>query len=228
MEDTKENNNAQQNMLEKKIIVDLIILTITLFYVSLFFIYDIVDIGAINTSQTTVIDKPDDIPPVIDDGIATANKNIGQSVVENKARLRILEGTTEWNELLKLDVFNSENIHVTKGKIAPGVHGIYSFTVENYGEIAVRYALDFTEENPYNINMVYKLKYNGNYVAGNESTWVKFADLTQSNLTINTNKIDLFELEWAWQDAENDTEIGRTEGANYQVNILATGEAINN
>ena len=230
MESTKENCNKPNNMLEKKIIVDLIILTIILIFISLFFVYDIVDRGTINKSQTTTVvypekdNNPDNNPD--DDNTYTYSNGTTTNIVET--RLQIFQGTKQWSELKELDIFNKSAIHVVENKIAPGVDGTYTYTVENNGDVSMLYNMDYIEENPYNIDMVYKLKINGSYVAGNDETWVDIDQLKQTGLKIRKNTTDVFVVYWKWQDAENDTEIGKTEGANYKLNIKADAEAITN
>lgn len=103
---------------------------------------------------------------------------IEDNIVNNSDRFKVLQGTKEWSELKSLDIFKNSYFH-DKSIIAPGVHGNYSFTVENYTEMAMEYNVDFYEENIYNVNMVYKLKLNGSYIAGNEENWVKYEHLTR-------------------------------------------------
>ena len=149
------------------------------------------------------------------------------NIIDGQARIRILQGETEWSELKELDIFNQKRYsHVVEEKIAPGVQDVYAYTVENNGDYKMSYNMVFSDENPYNINMIYKLKINGEYVAGNENTWVKINELNRTNLIINPNTTDLFVLEWRWEDAENDTEIGITDGANYKLSINVTATQV--
>lgn len=144
--------------------------------------------------------------------------NPTENIVDNKDRFKIMQGTKEWKELKSLDIFRNKYFN-NNSIIAPGVYGKYSFTVENYRENKVKYNLDFIEENIYNINMVYKLKLNGDYIAGNEEEFVKYEALNKDGLEIEANSNDLFTIEWKWQDDKNDTQIGKTEGANYKLKI---------
>ena len=229
MENTAENHNNTSNIREKKIILYLITLTIVLIYISIFFIYDIVDRGTINASQTITIPYyENEVDPnnnkINDDGAILNNEINSNHIVET--RLRILQGTKEWNELAELNIFKRSTSHITQNKIAPGAESSYTFTVENYADTDMLYNIEYLEENPYNINMKYKLKLNGNYVAGNDETWVQINQLNQSDLKIKSNTADVFELDWKWIDAENDTEIGKTEGANYKLNIKVEAEQV--
>ena len=83
----------------------------------------------------------------------------------------------------------------------------------------MQYNLNFIEQNIYNINMVYKLKLNGSYIAGNEQRFVRCDELNKENLILNANSNDVFTIEWKWQDNNNDTQIGKTEGATYRMHI---------
>ena len=249
MESTKENiniknqsnqnqNNQEQEttLFEKKILVYLVIITIILIFIAIFFIHNIVDKATINSSQTAAITYPDTDPDDMDytnDGNNNQNGNNNgngttPAIVEGDARLKIFEGTKEWSELRELNIFHRTHDHVVDDKIAPGVQDTYTYTVECYGDYSMLYNLVFQEENPLNINMKYKMKYNGKYVAGDENTWVDYDALTQTGLTIKPGTVDVFTLDWRWEDADNDTEIGQTEGAQYILNVLSSAEAITN
>ena len=227
MENTNEKDN---NLFEKKIIIDFIIITIILIFISLFFVYDIVDRGTINSSQTAVIEYPNDIvveenTPDNNTSNNTENTTSNNSkIVDSKARLRIFQGTKEWNELKELDIFKNDALHVTDNKIAPDVQGTYTYTVENERDENMKYNMEYTDVNPYNINMVYKLKVNGKYVAGNDETWVKVNDLNQNSIKIKAKTTDVYTLDWKWEGSENDTEIGKTDGANYKIRIKSYAE----
>lgn len=150
-----------------------------------------------------------------------------ENIVNNSDRFRVMQGTKEWSELKELDIFKNSYFN-NEAIIAPGVYGNYSFTVENYGNTAMEYSMIFNEENIYNINMVYRLKLNGSYIAGNEEKWVKYGELSKENLIINELKNDVFTIEWKWADNDNDTQIGKTEGANYKLRVKVNAIAIEN
>ena len=233
MENTKENNietNQPNVLFEKKIIIYLIILSLILIFISLFFIHDIVDKGAAITDlQTSTITYPDDNNPdnIIDYTKDNDNNNENKEtvIIDEEARLRILQGTKEWSELKELDIFKHNMLHVVENKRAPGVTGKYVYTVENYGEIPMIYNMSYTDENNNNINMVFKLKLNGKYIAGSEENWVKINELNQENLRIEPSKTDIFTIEWKWEDTDRDTPIGETDGANYKIFIKSTAQA---
>lgn len=210
-EQSQPNEQEKENtMPERKCIVYLIILTVILLFIALFFIYDIIDRGTINASETASITFPDN----------------EIEIVAGDASLKIFEGTKQWSELKELNIFDREHMHVVKGKIAPGVVDKYVYTVECYGDYSMLYNMQFSDENPHKINMKYKLRRNGEYVAGDENTWVTVEELSQVGMRIAPGTIDVFILDWKWEDADNDTEIGETEGAKYIINIKSDAEAI--
>ena len=237
MENTKEKfkdfftGKNIDNFQEKRVIVYLIIFAILLMYFSIFFMHDIADREMLKDTKS---------PTIIDPGNNNNNNNNNNNqnnndenggnnlVVDNTDRFRILEGAKQWSELKELSIFsNTNDSHVVSNKIAPGVSGDYNFTVENYCSFAMKYDISFTEENPYAVNMKFKIKLNGNYVAGNESTWVSCAEISQSDRIINSNAKDIYTIEWKWIDASNDTEVGKTDGANYKLHVKAYAEEVN-
>ena len=144
-------------------------------------------------------------------------------IVDNSDRFKIFEGDKEWSDLKQLNIFENSYFK-NQSKIAPGVHGSYNFTVENFSGDRMKYDVIFSEENPYNINMVFKLKVNGDYVAGDSSNWVDFAELNRTGALINTQSRDLFTIEWKWEDAQNDTEVGTSYGSYYRMRIQVNAE----
>jgi len=48
----------------------------------------------------------------------------------------------------------------------------------------------------------------------------------QADMYIDPGTIDVFELDWKWEDAPNDTEIGKTEGAKYTISITSVAESV--
>ena len=87
----------------------------------------------------------------------------------------------------------------------------------------VVYSIDFVEENQYSANILYKLKMNGDYIAGDADTWVSYNDLDLNNKVLNADYMDSFLLEWKWVDSDHDTVAGRTHGAKYtlKINVLS-------
>lgn len=213
-------NKNNKNSLEKIGVICLIILALILIYFSLFFIHDIIDRKSVKDTKSTIIDYPGNNTTDNTNNVNDGNGIEGENIVDINDVFRILEGTTNWNELKYLSIFNNSFFH-GQAKIAPGVYGSYNFIVENLSDSKMKYDITFDHDNPYKINMKYKLKLNGNYVAGDESNWITCSEMNQSNRIINGVSKDLYTIEWIWEDAPNDTEIGETEGANYILKVKA-------
>lgn len=150
-----------------------------------------------------------------------------EEIVNNKDRFKITQDSKEWKDLKSLNIFNNYYFN-GNSIIAPNVHGRYNFTVENYKDVKILYNLKFMENNEYNINMVYKLKLNGAYIAGDEQTFVKYIDLNTNDIVINEHTKDVFTLEWKWQDSDNDTQIGKTQEVSYKINIEINASELDN
>ena len=107
------------------------------------------------------------------------------------------------------------------------ISGNYSFEITNGRGNKIGYNISFNDTNIYNINMKYRLKKDNTYVVGDDNTWVSINELFYNNQVLNINQSAYFILEWIWEDSDNDTEIGKTMGANYSLNITVYGEDIN-
>lgn len=149
--------------------------------------------------------------------------NEDDEIIDNEARIKISEDGTDWNELKELRIFYNK-FYEDEPKIAPGVSGKYKYTVENNWDKDVRYHMNFSEENPLNINMVYKLKDDGKYVFGDENTWVSHEELNKPDIIIESGETHIYTLEWKWEHSDNDTQIGETEGAKYKIFIKVYAE----
>lgn len=249
----KEENESYNNipyLNEKKIIIYLIIVTMLLVYYSLFFIHNINVRNTLKDTKSIEIKYPqnnNEINNSVDINLQgntmvnnTTNSNVvnnntgngeinnpGGNIVDNNDRFKITQDSESWKDLKSLDIFNNRYFN-DHSIIAPGISGKYNFTVENYRENKMQYNLNFTEQNIYNINMVYKLKSNGSYIAGDEQEFVKYNELNKEDLVINANAKDVFTIEWKWQDDKNDTQIGKTEGANYSLKIIVNAFELEN
>ncbi len=128
-----------------------------------------------------------------------------------------------WNETKDLPIFFNEKFGDTV--IEPGQEGSYAFVFENRNEVALLYALEFSCENEYGINLVYRLKRDGAYVAGNDG-WVALDRLHTDELQIQARSSALFELEWKWEHNDPvDTAAGEN-GAMYKLFIVLRAKAI--
>lgn len=210
----------KNNTNEKKCILYLIIIAICLIYLAIFFIHYIVDNGTAKDSATAEIEI-DNTQETENIDNTQENKNTDNTdsvIVDNSDRFKIKQGNTEWKYLSELDMF--KNFHFEdRAIIAPGVFGSYSYTVENESDSDFIYYIRYQEQNPYKVNMKYKLRVNGNYIVGEDGEWHDYKEMERTDVYIKANSKDIYTVEWKWVDAENDTEVGTTEGANYKMHI---------
>lgn len=129
------------------------------------------------------------------------------------------EDGTEWNESEDLPVFANDQFD--EQAIAPGMNGSYRFTFENRNQHALDFSISFSEENEYDIELVYRLKRDGAYIAGaaGDGGWVELEDLSVSDMTIEESSSTIFEIEWYWRHNDPvDTEAGEN-AATYTLHI---------
>ncbi len=126
-----------------------------------------------------------------------------------------------WSNNTELKIF-VDSLYNLQGKIAPESSNTYKFVLHNKTNYNLKYNISFAETNPYNMNMKYKLKKNGNYVISN---YVSYNELNLNNQLLNSTKKDTFYLEWKWVSSDNDTAAGKAQ-ANYKLKINVEAESI--
>jgi hypothetical protein len=89
--------------------------------------------------------------------------------------------------------------------------GTYQFTVDNTGNrYPSLYDLEFaardTLPDPLKIPMRFRLKADGVYVAGNETTWCAPSGLYQDDAVVAGGRDVEYTLEWHWQEGPNDND----------------------
>lgn len=125
---------------------------------------------------------------------------------------------TDWNDVENLAVFFNETFG--DSVIAPGMSGTYRFRFQNQNADALVYSLAFSEDNPYGIDLRYRLKRDGAYLG--EGQYVGAGEIPSADLTIEPLSTALFELEWIWiHNDEADTEAGENQ-AQYALTITLT------
>ena len=131
------------------------------------------------------------------------------------------EDGVSWEDTENLPVFRNELFG--DSKIAPGMSGSYRFVFENQNQNKLTYTLLFEEENDHGIELVYRLKRDGAYIAGRES-FVGVQGLGIEQLTIEAESSTVFELEWMWRhNDEKDTAAGEN-SAFYTLLIHLTAQ----
>lgn len=162
-------------------------------------------------------------PVIVDgEGDTVVQSDDGDKILptENGKVDDVLEGgTLSVNDSDKTWSTNTEIRIFDVSQIAPGDGSTYEFIVNNNTEGNVKYNITFAENNVANVNMLYKLKRNDEYISGDETTWVKYNELNLNDRILNKNTMDTYNIEWKWIDAENDTAAGRMIGAKYRLDI---------
>ena len=128
-----------------------------------------------------------------------------------------------WEEEVPAKIFTN-SMYELEDIVAPEWSNTYQFVVKNGTEYNLKYTIDFVENNPYNINMKYKLKKNNVYLIDH---YVSADDLNIDEMILNTKKNDTYYLEWKWISSDNDTDIGTTPDAKYNLKIEVKAESIN-
>jgi hypothetical protein len=87
----------------------------------------------------------------------------------------------------------------------------------------VRYAIEFSEDSEYAVNLRYRLKRGGSYVVGSDSSWVSASELATAMNYLGGNSVDSYTLDWEWPyeggvDAA-DTEAGEKMTSDYRLDI---------
>lgn len=150
------------------------------------------------------------------------NNNNNNNDDKNDGEVKVIDNQVEWESTNNLRIF-SNPVYNFEQKIAPESSNVYQFVVKNNTKYKVKYEIKFIEENPYNINMRYKLKKNDKYVI---SEYVTYSELMQKNIEVEKNSNDTYYLEWKWISSENDTEVGNNLSSNYKLKIVIKAESI--
>ena len=242
----KENNEKHEDVYsneeEKKVIIYLIITALILLFIASIFIHYIVDRGSVHKTDIGTIDKPT-ITNDVDDGSRRKNNDevfprvpdlpdSGETQAEDEEviidysdRIRVKQNGVDFKYIKELDIFKN-SFYNNRAIIAPGVHGTYSFTVENESDVDFIYDIFFTEQNIHNVNMIYKIKLNGQYIVGSKDEWIKHQNFSKLKLPIGAGATDIYTIEWKWEDTDYDTQIGENYGAYYKMNIHVDAEQV--
>lgn len=123
-----------------------------------------------------------------------------------------------WIYQNELNIF-SNPAYEFKNIIAPESSNVYQFILYNSNNNEIKYYINMEETNPYNINMMYKLKKNGSYIAGDKSNWVDVDELNTTLSSLHPKDTDSYLLEWKWVSSSNDNDIGKSNDAQYALKI---------
>ncbi len=126
----------------------------------------------------------------------------------------------------------SVNIFGAGKLIAPGMSGKYRFTVDNTGNkystfFKVAFTATDTLPDANKIPMRFRLKADGVYVAGNETTWCSLSQLHQDTVLSGGRDVE-YTLEWNWPEGVNDNDFAAYAGNpdySYGITIKVTAQA---
>ena len=147
-------------------------------------------------------------------------------------------GTPTTPDRVPIDVFDTDttvhygresavnvNIFGSKKRIAPGTQGSYQFTVDNRAnnypsQYYVAFEAIDTLPADHKIPMLYRLKADGIYVAGDDHTWRPLSQLAQNAIAAKGRQVR-YTLDWYWPEGENDNEFARYGGnPNYSYSLI--------
>ena len=204
MENKEEKNN--------KLLIIIIIILILIIFILLFLNYILIK----NNKKERVPSGNIDIFEI--------NCNYNCSCKEDNDTIDF-NSNSKWESTNVLNLF-SNPFYEGENIIAPLSTNAYQFVIRNSTNYQVKYNINFVENNKDNINMKYRLKKNGEYIAGNEKEWVTYEQLNIKSRNLNVNESDTYYLEWKWFESENDTEVGIDIEAMYSLNIELSAEQV--
>lgn len=193
---------------------------------------DILEIKCDNEEKCKV--EPTNGDSIESNDMLSENENKKNESVSNSTRdeitflpepeeLSVTDENIKWDGMKDIKIF-SNSMYELSDRIAPECSNIYKFVVKNSTKYNLKYTINFIENNPYKVNMKYKLKKNDAYLIDN---YVSADKLDISDFILNSNNDDIFYLEWKWFSSSNDTEIGMTDDAFYGLKIEIKAESIN-
>ncbi len=144
----------------------------------------------------------------------TGNIDIFEITIENNYKYK----KSNFKNIEELKIF-SNPAYKMKTIITPGSSNAYQFVIKNSNNFNVQYSIEMKETNKYGVNIKYRLKQDGRYIIGNDKEWVTANELIVENVKIKRNSNIPYILEWKWFESNNDTEIGKIDGANYKLSI---------
>ena len=155
-----------------------------------------------------------------------SNNSNSSSTTTDDGKLEITDKDITWSSTNNLRIF-SNPVYNMNQKIAPESTNVYQFVINNNTKYDILYNINFVESNTYNINMKYKLKLGNVYIAGDENNWVSYDELKRTNINLSKSNKHTYYLEWKWVSSDNDTNVGKTINAGYNLSIEIKAEQNN-
>lgn len=130
------------------------------------------------------------------------------------------DGTkTSWADSENLSVFYNDQFGTEK--VAPGMVGVYAFTLSNRNPHALDFSLEFACENEYNIGIVYTLYRDGVCLVGGDEKVIA-EELSVYDMTIEPSSDSVFMLEWEWVHNDPVDTVAGMNNASYTLTISFT------
>lgn len=174
----------------------------------------------VETTKPVQTTKPIVTKPVDDTDDNKQNNDDEEEPVLEEAEVEAIEqeSSVKWDSSTKLRIFQNPAYEFNE-VIAPGTSNTYEFLIRNRNDFDILYTIDFVEENPYKINMMYALRSSGKYLVGGVDNYLSVSKLKQSSIYLKANQSKTYLLDWIWAHSSNDTSIGKLDYADYKLTI---------
>lgn len=170
------------------------------------------------TGENSISGNAQNTSIISQNGSSTKLSQSGKGTIDSKEVI-VYDDEKQYTHNTQLNIFTHKSYYTVNDLIAPGDKNSYQFVIRNNNYSSIKYSLEMFEENNYNINMKYRLKLNGEYVVGSDSTYCDVSQLNKYNMTLDSKKYDVYTLDWKWFDGDNDTKVGTSIDANYKLNL---------
>ena len=227
-----ENNKEKK---DRKRIVDLLIKIILIVIIILLLIHNCVlnklnddlENNPIPSGNVDIIEIKCDKEDIchVDDNATSVNGegNDEASPLDIGGKVIVYDNEITWNGETEAKIF-SNSMYEIQDVIAPESSNTYQFVVKNGTIYNIKYNINFIENNPYEINMKYRLKKNDTYITND---YVSANELEILEMNLESGKNDTYYLEWKWFSSENDTKVGKALNADYGLKIEIKAESTN-
>ena len=140
--------------------------------------------------------------------------------------IKVMQKNLDASVIKDLDIFKNSKFN-NKKIIAPFSQGTYNFKIKNETKQNIQYNILMSEENNWDVNLKYRLKLDNVYIIGNSNTWVDIDKLNVLDIIVTDESENIYTIEWYWEEASNDTLIGKSQNAEYKLKINVEAKAYN-
>lgn len=139
------------------------------------------------------------------------SEEVVSNIDDNTPAVLFSNDDSVFSQNFDFKIFNVE-------RIGSNDSGTYNFKIKNNVNGLVKYIISFDEQNDYNVNMMYKIKRNNEYVLGDENNYVKIDSLNLGDRLLEVGKIDEYTIDWKWINVDSYTDKAIVEGSKYVLN----------